>query len=339
MRICRNINLKPFNTFGLDYLAKTMIHIKTEKELKMLFKGELHLKKPLLILGGGSNLLFTGDFKGTILCPEFGTIRIEKLEDDNIIVSAGAAITWDKLVEWSVVMGFSGFENLSGIPGNVGAVPLQNIGAYGAEVKDAIVKVRTICTTDGSVRIFKNEECKFGYRTSFFKSEGKGKFLVTRVYFRLALNHKPNLEYGLLKDEVCKLGKPTLKNIRKAVISIRSSKLPDPEVIGNAGSFFKNPIVNKSAADKILKLHPKMPVYDDPSGGKKLAAGWMIEQCGWKGKRTGDAGVHGKQALVLVNFGKATGKEIVDLSEKIRLSVKKKFGIDLDREVEVIGTT
>jgi UDP-N-acetylmuramate dehydrogenase len=339
MRICRNINLKPFNTFGLGYLAKTMIHVKTEKELRILFKGEIHWKKPLLILGGGSNLLFTGDFKGTILLPEFVTIRIEKLLDDQIIVSAGAGIEWDKLVEWSVVMGFSGFENLSGIPGNVGAVPVQNIGAYGAEVQDTIVKVRTISTADGSVRIFKNEECKFGYRTSFFKSGGKGKFIVTRVYFRLSLNHKPDLDYGLLKDEVSKLGKPTLKNIRKAVISIRSNKLPEPEVIGNAGSFFKNPIINKSDADRILKLHPKMPVYDDLSGGKKLAAGWLIEQCGWKGKRAGEAGVHEKQALVLVNYGKANGKEIVDLSEKIRLSVKKKFGIDLEREVEVIGIT
>jgi UDP-N-acetylmuramate dehydrogenase len=336
MRICRNINLKPYNTFGLGYLAKTMIHIKTEKELRMLFKGEIHWKKPLLILGGGSNLLFTDDFKGTILCPEFGTIRIEKLVDDQIIVSAGAGIAWDKLVEWSVVMGFSGFENLSGIPGNVGAVPVQNIGAYGAEVQDTIVKVRTICTTDGSVRVFKNEECRFGYRTSFFKNEGKGKFLVTRVYFRLSLKHKPCLDYGLLKHEVSKLGKPTLNNIRKAVISIRSSKLPDPEVIGNAGSFFKNPIINKSAAAKILKLHPKMPIYDDPSGGKKLAAGWMIEQCSWKGKRAGEAGVHEKQALVLVNYGKATGKEILSLSEKIKKSVREKFGINLENEVEVI---
>jgi UDP-N-acetylmuramate dehydrogenase len=336
MRICRNINLKSFNTFGLGYLAKTMIHMKTEKELRMLFKGEIHWKKPLLILGGGSNLLFTNDFKGTIICPEFGTIRIEQLLNDQIIVSAGAGIGWDKLVEWSVEMGFSGFENLSGIPGNVGAAPVQNIGAYGAEVQDTIVKVRTICTNDGSVKVFNNEDCKFGYRTSFFKNEGKGKFLVTRVYFRLSLKHKPDLDYGLLKDEVSKLGKATLKNIRKAVLSIRSSKLPDPEVIGNAGSFFKNPIIKKSAADKILKLYPKMPVYDDPSGGKKLAAGWMIEQCGWKGKRAGEAGVHEKQALVLVNCGKATGKEIVDLSEKIRLSVKKKFGIELEREVEVI---
>jgi UDP-N-acetylmuramate dehydrogenase len=233
-------------------------------------------------------------------------------------------------------MGFSGLENLSGIPGNVGAVPVQNIGAYGAEAKDTIIKVRTICTADGSVRIFNNEECEFGYRNSFFKAAGKGKYLVTRVFFRLALNHEPNLSYGLLKEEVSKMGLPTLKNIRNAVINIRHSKLPDPEVIGNAGSFFKNPVISRTSADKLLKANPKMPSYDDPTGGKRLAAGWLIEQCGWKGKKAGEAGVHEKQALVLVNHGKATGKEIFDLSEEIKRSVLKKFGVELEREVEVI---
>lgn len=337
MRICRNTSLKPFNSFGLEYMANTMIHVSTEKDARALLSGEIRWKKPLLILGGGSNLLFTGDFNGTILCPEFGRIRIEEKSDSEVIVSAGAGIKWDRLVEWCVTMGFSGIENLSGIPGKTGAVPVQNIGAYGVEAKDVIEKVRTICTKTGKVRIFDNEECNFGYRTSIFKSSERGRYLITRVHFRLKLKRDPNLNYGSLKEEVLKLGKPTTKNTRKAVLNIRHSKLPEPEVIGNAGSFFKNPIVNESAANRLQKLYPGIPVYDDPSGGKKLAAGWLVEKCGWKGKRTGDAGVHEKQALVLVNHGNSTGMEIFGLSEDIRKSVKKKFGIDLEREVEIVG--
>ena len=336
MLICKNINLKLYNTFGLVYIARTMIHIMTEKEAKALFKGELSWKRPLLILGGGSNLLFTKNFRGTIVCPEFRRIKIEVQEGEYVAVSAGAGVKWDRFVEWCVGKGFSGLENLSGIPGNVGAVPVQNIGAYGMEAKDSILKVRTISTIDGRVRVFKNEECHFGYRNSVFKTSRKGQYLVTRVYFRLALNHNPNLGYGSLKEEVSKLGKPTLKNIRTAVLKIRQTKLPDPEVIGNAGSFFKNPVVNKSSADRLVKAFPSIPVYEDSSGNKKLAAGWLTEQCGWKGKRKGDAGVHEKQALVLVNHGYATGKEIFELSEEIRNSVRKKFGIELEREVEVI---
>jgi UDP-N-acetylmuramate dehydrogenase len=313
-----------------------MIHVRTEKEARALFSGEIRWKKPLLILGGGSNLLFTGDFNGTLLCPEFGRIRIEERAGTQVIISAGAGIKWDRLVEWCVEMGFCGIENLSGIPGNTGAVPVQNIGAYGVEAKDVIEKVRTICTKTGKVRIFGNEECKFGYRSSIFKTSEKGNYLVTRVYFSLKLKNDPQLNYGSLKEEVRKFGKPTLRNVRNAVLDIRHCKLPDPLVIGNAGSFFKNPVVGKAFADKLLKTNPGMPVYDDPSGNKKLAAGWLVEKCGWKGKRTGDAGVHEKQALVLVNHGNASGKDILYLSEKIRKSVMDKFGINLENEVEVI---
>jgi UDP-N-acetylmuramate dehydrogenase len=336
MRIYRNVSLKSFNSFGLEYMAGTVFHITTEKEAKAFFMGEYPWKRPLLILGGGSNLLFTNDFSGTILCPGFGKIKIENKRDEYVIVSTGAGIKWDMFVEWSVDNGFCGLENLSGIPGNVGAVPVQNIGAYGVEAKEVIEKVRTICTKTGKVRIFDNKECKFGYRTSIFKSSEKGRYLVTRVYFRLTLNQNPDLNYGSLKEEVLKLGNPTTKNTRKAVLKIRQSKLPDPVVIGNAGSFFKNPLISDSAADRLQKLYPGIPVYDDPSGRKKLAAGWLVEKCGWKGMRTGDAGVHEKQALVLVNHGNATGMEIFGLSEDIRKSVKKKFGIDLEREVEIV---
>jgi UDP-N-acetylmuramate dehydrogenase len=336
MRICRNTSLKPFNTFGLEYMADTIIHVRTEKEAKALFCGEIKLKKPLLILGGGSNLLFTGDYKGTVLCPEIGRIRIKEQTKKYVIVSSGAGIKWDRLVAWCADNGFSGIENLSGIPGNAGAAAVQNIGAYGTEARDFIVKVRTICTADGKVRVFSNDECKFGYRSSIFKTSEKGKYLVTRVYFRLKLNHDPELNYGSLKEEVKKLGRPTLKNIRSAVLNIRQIKLPDPEVIGNAGSFFKNPVVSKTFADKLLSANPGLPVYDDHSGKKKLAAGWLVEQCGWKGKRFGEAGIHEKQALVLVNHGTATGKDIQSLADKIRKSVKEKFGINLENEVEVV---
>ncbi len=338
MLICKNISLKTYNTFGLDYKANCMVHAKTEKEAAFLLRREIPWKGPLLIMGGGSNLLFTSDFSGTILCPKLGGIRISKQDDSNVIISAGAGISWDKLVEWTVNKGFGGLENLSLIPGNVGATPVQNIGAYGAEVKDTIVKVVTLDVKDGSKHEFSNSECEFGYRSSIFKKKYKGRYLVIRVYFRLSVNPTLNFNYGSLKEELQKIGDVTLKNVRQAVINIRRSKLPDPEIIGNAGSFFKNPVVAHAVALNLKKSYPGLPCFEDRSGGTKLAAGWLIEQCGWKGKRIGDAGIHEKQALILVNHGKATGKEIFDLSEKINSSVSEKFGIVLEREVEVIGT-
>ena len=336
MLICRNKSLRPFNTFGLDYLADTIIHLKTEMEARAIFSGEIKYKRPLMIIGGGSNLLFTGDFHGTILIPEFGRTRIEERAKDHVIVSAGAGIRWDSFVEWCCENGFWGIENLSGIPGKTGAVPVQNIGAYGVEAKDLIVKVRTIRTSDGKVCNFSNEDCRFGYRTSIFKNKEKGRYLVTRIFFRLQLKESPNLRYGTLHEEVGRTGEPTLRSIRKAVMKIRKGKLPDPSEIGNAGSFFKNPVVTGEFAADLVKKHQGLPVYDENSGMKKLAAGWLVEQCGWKGQRSGDAGVHEKQALVLVNHGNASGREILDLSEKIRRSVWEKFGIELEREVEVI---
>jgi len=335
MLVNKNISLKTFNTFGLDYKTECMVRVRTEKEAIALFRGDISCKKPILIMGGGSNILFTGDFKGTILIPELRGIRIEKKEEKCVIVSAGAGVIWDKLVEWTTEKGFGGLENLSFIPGRTGAVPVQNIGAYGVEAKDTIFKVRAISIIDGSVRNFANEECEFGYRASIFKNKEKGKYLVTRVWFRLALNPVLNLTYGALNEEVAKLGGATLRNLREAVISIRKSKLPDPELTGNAGSFFKNPVVGRKVAKKLKEKFPTIHCFDDLSGGTKLAAGWMIEQCGWKGQRYREAGVYDKQALVLVNKGGATGKDIFDLSEKIKKSVLEKFGVTLDREVEI----
>jgi UDP-N-acetylmuramate dehydrogenase len=338
MTIYENAPLKKYNTFGLDYFANKLIHLETEEEAVSICGNKTKLETPILILGGGSNILFTNDFSGTIMYPEMKGIKIEEENNDFVIVSAGAGLNWDEFVDWNVTRGFGGLENLSLIPGNVGATPIQNIGAYGVEVKDQIISVRTVNTNDGSTRIFSNSECEFGYRNSIFKNKEKGKYLVTKVYYRLNLSPAFNLSYGSLKEELNKLGQENLKNVRQSVINIRRSKLPDPELIGNAGSFFKNPVVSASFADDLKKIFQTMPLYDDKHGFKKLAAGWLIDQCGWRGKWIGNAGVHGKQALVLINNGKATGKEIYELSCEIKKSVHEKFGVDLEREVEVIGT-
>lgn len=338
MKIFTDVSLKKYNTFGLNYTADCFIHIRNEKEAAAVFNGTLDLKRPHLILGGGSNLLFTGDFRGTILYPDLRGIKIEKQDDQrNVIVSAGAGENWDDFVEWTVNKGFGGLENLSLIPGKVGATPVQNIGAYGVEVNELIVKVETISTDDGSTRLFNNKDCEFGYRNSIFKNSAKGKYLVTRVFYSLTARPLLNLSYESLREEVNKLGSETLKNVRRAVINIRKKKLPDPELIGNAGSFFKNAVVENSLAEHLRKDYPEMPVYEDRDGYKKLASGWLIDRCGWKGKRKGDAGVHDKQALVLINYGNATGREIYELSEEIRKSVYQKFGVDMEREAEVIG--
>jgi UDP-N-acetylmuramate dehydrogenase len=268
--------------------------------------------------------------------PEMEGITMEDRKDDIIIISAGAGIVWDKLVESTVNKGLGGLENLSLIPGTVGAAPVQNIGAYGVEVKDTIERVRAISLEDGSVREFTNGECSFGYRNSIFKGELRGKYLITKVYFRLSRKPKLSIEYGSLKEEVSRLGSISLGNVRKIVINTRMSKLPDPSILGNAGSFFKNPVVSETLAKELMNNNPGLPVFRDLSGTAKIPAGWLIEKCGWKGKRIGDAGVYDKQALVLLNFGKATGKDLFDLSEEIRKSVFESFGITLEREVEII---
>lgn len=336
MWIYKSVSLKNHNTFNLDYKTDLSIRIRSQKEASSLFNGDIKLKKPVLTVGSGSNLLFTSDFHGTIILPRIGGIRVEKKSGNEIIVSAGAGIIWDKLVEWCVERGFGGIENLSLVPGTVGAVPVQNIGAYGVEAKESIIRVKAVSVKDGVPRTFSKEECNFGYRKSIFKEEQKGRYLITRVWFKLSADPVFRLDYGSLKEEVNKLGSVNLKNLRQAVINIRRSKLPDPSVIGNAGSFFKNPVVNKMTAENLIKDFPGIPVYDDPSGGIKLAAGWLIEKCGWKGRRIGDAGVHEKQALVLVNHGNASGMDILSLSEKIQESVFSRFGVRIDREVEVI---
>jgi UDP-N-acetylmuramate dehydrogenase len=334
--ILRNVSLKKYNTFGLDYSADCFISIESEDEAISILKKRELLTEPILILGGGSNLLFTRNFHGTIIHPEIEGIIIVEKTQDYAIVSTGAGVIWDDLVRWTVENGYGGLENLSQIPGMVGATPVQNIGAYGVEVKDTIEKVRAISLRDGSIREFSNEECMFGYRNSIFKGELKGKYLITNVSFRLTTYPSLNTIYGSLKEETEKLGPVSLITVRQTVINIRTTKLPDPVKVGNAGSFFKNPVVDESVAELLRQKWPKVPYYADPSGDIKIAAGWLIDQCGWKAKRRGDTGVHENQALVIVNYGKATGEDILKLSEDIRESVLEKFGIELEREVEVI---
>lgn len=334
--IYEKISLKKFNTFGINVRADHLAAFKLEDNAVHFFRQRRGTEHNYLVLGGGSNILFTDDFHGTIIHPEMEGIAMEGKKGADIVISAGAGVLWDKLVESTVKNGLGGLENLSLIPGRVGAVAVQNIGAYGAEVKDVIEKVRAISLADGSIREFSCDECKFGYRDSVFKNELKGKYLITKILFRLSTRPKLCLEYGSLKDELSKMGSTSLANIRKIVISTRQAKLPDPEQIGNAGSFFKNPVVSDEVLKNIQKKFPKIPVFRDRSDRVKLPAGWLIEQCGWKGKRIGDAGVHEKQALVIVNHGNATGGELFDLSEKVRKSVADTFSIDLEREVEVI---
>ena len=337
MLIFKNIPLNNYNTFRLGYKADCLVRVKTEREAVAFMRKNFSWKDPLLIIGDGSNILFTNDFRGTILKPELKGIRIEKSSGSEVIVSAGAGVKWDNLVKWTVEKGLCGLENLSLIPGQTGAAAVQNIGAYGTEIKETILKVRSISTQDESVRIFDRDECNFGYRSSVFKTTEKGKFLVTRVWFRLSNDKRFKIDYGSVREEINKLGEINLANIRQAVINIRRNKLPDPDITGNAGSFFKNPVVSVEKAADLKKLFPGMPCYEQNSSDVKLAAGWLIEQCGWKGRSIGNAGVHEKQALVLINHGSASGEEIFTLSEMIKNSVKNKFDIELEREVEVIG--
>lgn len=336
--LIHNFSLKSNNTFGISAITKHYLTVGSPDDLIQFFKKNIPARnEKRLFLGAGSNLLFVNNFDGLVIHSENQDIHLITENQDFVEVEAGAGIFWDHFVAWCVEKGWGGVENLSLIPGNVGAVPVQNIGAYGVEAESVIAEVKGIDLATLENKSFNHADCKFGYRTSIFKEQLKEQFMVTSVVFRLSKHRDYQLQYGALETEVCKFGEKNLLNIRKAVIAIREAKLPDPLKIGNAGSFFKNPVVSEATATALKNQYPDIPIYLVGSGLVKLAAGWLIEKAGWKGKSIGKSAVHDKQALVIINKGDATGKEIFELSEMVTKDVLQKFNIELEREVQVIG--
>jgi UDP-N-acetylmuramate dehydrogenase len=339
MKLQENFPLKDITTFHAKVFAKQYAEFTSVNELKEILLSPNVKGKQFMILGGGSNVLFTGDYNGIIIRNAIKGIEIVKEQGDDIYIKANSGEKWHDFVLYCVSHNYGGVENLSLIPGTVGAGPIQNIGAYGVELKDTLFELEALNINTLEVKKFSNEDCKFGYRESIFKGEQKGKYIITAVTLKLKKNPKKlNTTYGTISKELEAMGiaNPTISDISKAVISIRSSKLPDPEKLGNAGSFFKNPIIPNAQFEKLKAQFPDIVSFPAHEGHTKLAAGWLIEQCGWKGKRIGDAGVHKDQALVLVNYGDATGKEIYDLSTKVIESVTEKFGVLLEREVNMV---
>lgn len=336
MQVQQNYSLKEYNSFGIDALAKYFSAFQTAEQLKEIIENKKAESK--MILGGGSNILFTKNYDGLVLKNEIDGINIVDEDDQFVFITAGAGVKWHSFVMYCVNQNLGGVENLSLIPGNVGASPMQNIGAYGAEIKDVFYELKALHLNEKSIHKFSSAECEFGYRESVFKKKYKDEFAILNVTFRLRKNPVFNISYGAIETELKKMHVETLsvKAISDAVIQIRSSKLPDPSVIGNAGSFFKNPVITKEQMEKIQQHHLNLPFYKADEENFKIPAGWLIEQCGWKGFRKGDAGCYEKQALVLVNYGNATGKEIYSLSEEIKLSVNEKFQIELEREVNIL---
>ncbi len=335
--IQRNYSLRPFNTFGIDVPAAAFASFASLEELQAVL-AENAGQLPLLILGGGSNILLTKPVQALALKNELKGIAVVAETDDTIDVRAGAGEEWHGFVSYCVQQGWGGVENLSLIPGSVGASPMQNIGAYGVEIKDCFVSLEAYHIADGRVDTFNAADCAFGYRESVFKRQYKDQYIILSVTYRLQKNPVFNTAYGAIRDELQAMGVTELsvKAISEAVIRIRQSKLPDPKTLGNAGSFFKNPVVSKSVYEKLAASHPDTPHYPQADGTEKLAAGWLIEHAGWKGKQVGNCGVHTRQALVLVNYGGATGKEIYDLSQAVLDDVFEKFGVQLEREVNIL---
>ena len=334
--ISTNVNLKEHNTFGISVNSSRFATFSSVEELSEILndRGD----SEILVLGGGSNVLFTQDFDGLVLKNEIRGFEIIHQDDDIVQVQVGAGEVWHEFVMKCIDLRFAGVENLSLIPGSVGASPMQNIGAYGVEIKDVFVELEAYHIGSGKTRIFSKEECQFGYRESVFKHEFKDQYIITSVTYELNMSNRINSSYGAIQQELESQGikHPTIRDISDAVIKIRSSKLPNPKEIGNAGSFFKNPIVSTEVLEKIKETYDKVPNYPAPEGKVKLAAGWLIEQAGWKGKTINNHGVHKNQALVLVNYSDATGTEILSLSSQIIDDINEKFGVTLEREVNII---
>ncbi|MEI6821953.1 MAG: UDP-N-acetylmuramate dehydrogenase [Bacteroidota bacterium] len=336
MQIKENYSLKSLNTFGVDARAKFLYELNTIEETQKVLKSEVFLNNKFLLLGGGSNILFTQDFDGIVLKINYKGKDIIKADENHVYIKANAGETWDDFVNYCTFNNWGGLVNLTNIPGNVGTCPVQNIGAYGAEVKDTIISVEVLRIEDGELLTFTNEECKFGYRNSIFKNEAKNKYIITAVNFRLDKHPKLNTTYGSVSEELEKMRlTPSVINISKAIAVIRNNKLPNPKVNGNAGSFFKNPVISKEHLDKLLLKYPRIR-YFKSDNDFKLAAGWLIEKCGMKGKEFGNAAVHHKQALVLINKYNAKGKEILGLANLIQQKVKDAFGVELEIEVNIV---
>ncbi len=336
MKILQNHSLKDNNTFLLNVHTNYFAAPKNIADIIEITDADIFHKIPFFIIGEGSNLLFTTNYSGIIIKPEMLGIKTVEESTDYIIVKVGSGENWDTFVEWCVNNGYWGVENLSLIPGSAGSAPIQNIGAYGTEVKDVITKVEGIYIPDKAHWELTNKECEFGYRSSIFKTTLKNKFIVSSISFKLSKKPNPILNYGLLKEKLEQAEDIDLRNIRDTVISIRNSKLPEVNKIGSAGSFFKNPIVSVDEFEQLKSQFKDIPGYPDQKSSMKISAGWLIEQCGWKGKREGDVGIYPKHALIIVNYGNATGKEIFEFSERISQSVDMKFGLQLEREVLVI---
>lgn len=338
MQLKYNASLKKLNTFGIDAKCTVLAGFSSVKDLREIFNNAEINTLPRLVLGGGSNILLTGDFDGLVLKNNITGIEQIGENETHYKIKVGAGENWHRFVLTTLENNWAGLENLSLIPGNVGASPMQNIGAYGVEIKDRFDHLEAYKISTGEVEIFDREACAFGYRESVFKRGLKDKYIILSVCFNLLKTPDFQIKYGSIQEELDKMGVKDL-NIRAvsdAVIAIRRSKLPDPAELGNSGSFFKNPVISAEQWEKIASAHPEIPNYPAPGGDVKLAAGWLIEKAGWKGKRVGNCGMHARQALVLVNYGGATGQEIYDLSTAVKTSVFEQFGVELEREVNII---
>lgn len=335
--IQQNVSLKPYNTFGIAVYAKYFASVATEAQLVKLFEHPIAKTARLLVLGGGSNMLFTADFDGLVIKMAIKGITTSSF-DDHVLITAGGGEVWNDLVLYTIDKGFAGLENLTLIPGTVGASPIQNIGAYGVELKDVFYSCAAFEIATGKTKHFTADECKFGYRESVFKDELKGKFIITSVTYRLSRTPHIKTHYGAINAELQKRGmvQPGIKDVSAVVAAIRVGKLPDPSTIGNAGSFFKNPIIDKKQFERLQAAHVSIPNYPAGAQKVKLAAGWLIEQCGFKGVIVGNTGTWANQALVLVNHGGATGSEVYDFSESIIQKVQQQFGVALEREVNIL---
>ncbi len=339
IKIEENTGLKPYNTFGVNTTAKYFCRITSEDQFKSLLQTDLYKNEKVLILGGGSNILFTRDFNGLVVKTDIRGIHVVDENDETVSIKVMSGENWHELVVHCVKHEWGGIQNLSLIPGTAGAAPIQNIGAYGVEVKEVVKEVSGMDRITGEVKSFQNHECAFGYRESIFKHQLKEKFFISSVTLSLTRkNHSFNISYGTLKDTLkeMNISDPSLQSISDAVIHIRRSKLPDPSLLGNAGSFFKNPAISLMHYQSLQKIYLKIPGYHSVNQEVKVPAGWLIEQCGWKGKRLNNIGVHSQQALVIVNYGNGKGEEIFQLAMQIISSVKEKFNITLTPEVNII---